>query len=158
MEQLVLQLSNSENELKKAEQTIQQLKEEKIIKISKKENPNIIKEENEYLKITHQICLSDIKDNQNQILYLQNELKNNQTKTIKLKEENENLKKRFSNFNNNNNITNNNNRIKNIKDLKKTIKLDIYKNNNHNNNNIINVKENKNIELIQQKKRNMKIF
>ena len=51
-EKLVLQLSNYENELKKAEEIIQRLKEEKIIIIiSQIENPNIIKEENECLKI-----------------------------------------------------------------------------------------------------------
>ena len=153
MEQLVLQLSNYENELKKAEQTIQELNEEKIIIISQKENPNIIKEENECLNITHQICLSDIKDYQNQVLNLQQEIDNNQTKLIKLKEENENLKKKFSKFENNNNNTNNNNRIKNIKDLKKTIKLDIYKNKDQNQNNIINVKENKKYKIDEVKKK-----
>ena len=151
MEQLVLQLSNYENELKKAEQTIQELNEEKIIIISQKENPNIIKEENECLNITHQICLSDIKDYQNQVLNLQQEIYNNQTKIIKLKEENENLKKKFSKFENNNNT--NNNRIKNIKDLKKTIKLDIYKNKDQNQNNIINVKENKKYTIDAAKKK-----
>ena len=157
IEQLILKLSNYEIELKKAEQTIQELNEEKIMIISQDENPNIIKEENESLKITHQICLADIKDYQNQVLYLQEELTNNQTKIIKLKEENENLKKQLSKFENNNNIANNN-RIKNIKDLKNTIKLDIYKNNNYNHNNITNVKENKKYTIDEAKKRNMKIF
>ena len=83
-----------------------------------KGNPNIIKEENERLKITHQFYLSYIKDYQNQTLDLQKQLKNNQAKLIKLKEENENIKRRFSKFKNNNNITNNY-LIKNIKDLKK---------------------------------------
>jgi len=152
IEQLVLQLSNYENELKNAEQTIQGLNEEKIIIISQNENPNIIKEENESLKLIHQVNLSDIKDYQNEVLYLQNELKNNQTKIIKLKEENENLKKRLSKFENKDNISNNN-RIKNIKDLKKTIKLDIYKNNNHNHNIIINVKENKKYTIDTAKKK-----
>ena len=152
IEQLVLQLSNYENELKNAEQTIQGLNEEKIIIISQNENPNIIKEENERLKITHQFNLSYIKDYQNQALDLQKQLKNNQAKLIKLKEENENIKKRFSKFKNSNNITNNY-LIKNIKDLKKTIKLDIYKNNNPTHNNIINAKENKKYTIDAVKKK-----
>ena len=152
MEQLVRQLSHSENELKKAEQIIQRLKEEKKVIMPQKGNPNIIKEENERLKITHQFNLSYIKDYQNQTLDLQKQLKNNQAKLIKLKEENENIKKRFSKFKNSNNITNNY-LIKNIKDLKKTIKLDIYKNNNPIHNNIINIKENKNYIIDAAKKK-----
>ena len=62
IEQLVLQLSNYENELKNAEQTIQGLNEEKIIIISQNENPNIIKEENESLKLIHQVNLSEKKE------------------------------------------------------------------------------------------------
>ena len=152
MEQLVRQLSHSENELKKVEQIIQRLKEEKKVIMPQKGNPNIIKEENERLKITHQFNLSYIKDYQNQALDLQKQLKNNQAKLIKLKEENENIKKRFSKFKNSNNITNNY-LIKNIKDLKKTIKLDIYKNNNPTHNNIINAKENKKYTIDAVKKK-----
>ena len=82
MEQLVRQLSHSENELKKAEQIIQRLKEEKKVIMPQKGNPNIIKEENERLKITHQFNLSYIKDYQNQALDLQKQLKNNQAKWV----------------------------------------------------------------------------
>ena len=151
-EQLIRQISHSENELKKAEQAIQRLKSEKKMIISQKGNPNFIKEENERLKMIHQFYLSHIKDYQNQVLDLQKQLQNNQAKLIKLKEENENLKNRFSKFKNNN-ITNNNYLIKNIKDLKKTIKFYIYKNDNQNHNNIINVKEIKKYTIDADKKK-----
>ena len=108
-EQLIRQISHSENELKKAEQAIQRLKSEKKIIMLQKGNPNFIKEENEQLKMTHQFYLSYFKDYQNQVLDLQKQLQNNQAKLTKLKEENENLKRSFSKVKkNNNNITNNN--------------------------------------------------
>ena len=152
-EQLIRQISHSENELKKAEQAIERLKSEKKIIMLQKGNPNFIKEENEQLKMTHQFYLSYFKGYQNQVLDLQKQLQNNQAKLIKIKEENENLKRSISKVKNNNNITNNNYRIKNIKDLKKTIKFDTYKNDNQNHNNIINVKEIKKYTIDAAKKK-----
>ena len=77
------------NNLEKAEEEINFLKDKK----SKKENPDLLKEENEDLKLTHELCLEDIKIFNDKIIKLKEEIEKNKETLSKLKEENNNLKK-----------------------------------------------------------------
>ena len=79
----------SENKLEKAEEEIKLLKEKKL----KMENPDLIKEENEDLKLTHELCIEDIKAYNEKIIKLKEMLTKKEEKLSKLREENINLKK-----------------------------------------------------------------
>ena len=86
---LYAEISLSENKLDQAEEEIKILKDKK----SKIENPELIKEENEDLKLTHELCLEDIKAYNEKIIKLKEMLKKKEEKLSKLREENTNLKK-----------------------------------------------------------------
>ena len=113
------QLSSTENMISKAEEKIRTLKEE----ISKRENPNLLKEENEDLKLTHQLSEEDIKIYNEKILKLKEEFKKNEGILLKLREENEKLKKEKNAIKQES--KKNQNMILNFKDLHKSINLKI---------------------------------
>ena len=71
IDELYAEISLSENNLEKAEEEIKNLKEKKL----KLENPDLIKEENEDLKLTHELCLEDIKAYNEKIIKLKEMLK-----------------------------------------------------------------------------------
>ena len=89
IDDLNTEISLSENELEKAEEEIKLLKEKKL----KMENPDLIKEENEDLKLTHELCIEDIKAYNEKIIKLKEMLTKKEEKLSKLREENINLKK-----------------------------------------------------------------
>ena len=149
------QLSSTENMIKKAENKIKDLKDT----LYKRENPDLLKEENEDLKLTHQLSVEDIKIYSEKALKLNEEFKKNVLILSKLREENEKLKK-------NKNINKqqskeNKNMILNFKDLYKSIGLKRIKelkndnikidNNDYQKNNKEN-KNNENAEKINKKK------
>ena len=75
------QLSSTEKMIKKAGDKIKDLKELK----KKRENPELFKEENEDLKLSHQLSLEDIKIYKEEILKLKEEVSKNK-KTFQIKE------------------------------------------------------------------------
>ena len=79
------QLSSTQSMIEKAEEKIKTLKET----ISKRQNPNLLKEENEDLKLTHQLSEEDIKIYSEKILKLKEEFSKNEGILLKLREENE---------------------------------------------------------------------
>ena len=89
IDDLNAEISLSENKLEKAEEEIKLLKEKKL----KMENPDLIKEENEDLKLTHELCIEDIKAYNEKIIKLKEMLTKKEEKLSKLREENINLKK-----------------------------------------------------------------
>ena len=89
IDDLNTEISLSENKLEKAEEEIKLLKEKKL----KMENPDLIKEENEDLKLTHELCIEDIKAYNEKIIKLKEMLTKKEEKSSKLREENINLKK-----------------------------------------------------------------
>ena len=89
IDDLNTEISLSENKLEKAEEEIKLLKEKKL----KMENPDLIKEENEDLKLTHELCIEDIKAYNEKIIKLKEMLTKKEEKLSKLREENINLKK-----------------------------------------------------------------
>ena len=101
-EQIKLNLEKSERNLKTANEILKDLQEQK----AKRDNPNILKEENEDLDITHRLCIEDIKHYNENILQLQKEQKLNEDIILKLKKENEKLKKEKNVPDNNNNNKN----------------------------------------------------
>ena len=88
IDDLYSEISLSENKLEKAEEEIKILKDKKL----KIENPELIKEENEDLKLAHELCLEDIKAYNEKIIKLKEMLKKKEEKLSKLREENTNLK------------------------------------------------------------------
>ena len=158
LDDIKLELLISEENLKKADEEIRILKEIKM----KKENPNLLKEENEDFELTHQLCLEDKKIYNEKITKLKEEKYQNEAKISKLKEENEKLKK-DKNINNPESKTYQN-VIFNIKDLCKKIGLEIKKQSNNNNldDKIKKDKENMNFEnneiIINKKKEYEKII
>ena len=89
IDDLNTEISLSENKLEKAEEEIKLLKDKKL----KMENPDLIKEENEDLKLTHELCIEDIKAYNEKIIKLKEMLTKKEEKLSKLREENINLKK-----------------------------------------------------------------
>ena len=89
IDDLNTEISLSENKLEKDEEEIKLLKEKKL----KMENPDLIKEENEDLKLTHELCIEDIKAYNEKIIKLKEMLTKKEEKLSKLREENINLKK-----------------------------------------------------------------
>ena len=89
-EDIAIQLSESEEKLKQLKETLLNLQSQK----ERRNNPNIIKEENEDLKLFHQLCLDDIKSYNENLSKLKEEKKQNEAIINKLKEENEKLKQR----------------------------------------------------------------
>ena len=85
LDDIKLELLISEENLKKADEEIRILKEIKM----KKENPNLLKEENEDLELTHQLCLEDKKIYNEKVSKLKEEKYKNEAKISKLREENE---------------------------------------------------------------------
>ena len=151
IEEIKLQISNSEEKLKKADAKIKKLKDIK----RKKNNPTLLREENEDLDLTHQLCLEDKKIYNEKISKLKEEIKRNKEKILKLKEDNDNFKKEKNT--NEQDSKSYHNMIFNIKDLCNKIHLQIKKQTNNNNlednkkiNNDIRKKEN--IEKINKKK------
>ena len=165
-----MQLSETEDILNKTNEELKKLEEEK----DKKNNPNVIeeqkekkdneeailKEENEYLELTHKLCVEDINTYKNNLLKLEDEQKINENKILELKEENEKLKNKMS-CGKKNNSEKYKSRIFNLKDLSQQsgFKLKKYlkepkENKNDMNNIIYNNKEKKieNLEVVKQKK------
>ena len=138
------QISSSESMIKKLENKIKDLKDI----ISKRQNPDLLKEENEFLKITHQLSVEDTKIYNEKISKLNEELQKNKISLLKLREENEKLKK-AKNIKKQESKSEQNT-ILNVKDLYKSIglkKMNFLKNNkvkNINNNQINNKINNKN--------------
>ena len=87
---LYAEISLSENKLDQAEEEIKILKDKKL----KIENPELIKEENEDLKFTHELCLEDIKAYNEKIIKLKEMLKKKGRKTIKITRRKYQFKKR----------------------------------------------------------------
>ena len=83
------QLSSTEDMIKKAEDEIKSLKET----LSKTENFDFLKEENETLNLIHNMTLEDIKIYKEKILQLKEMSKTNESILLKLKKENEELQK-----------------------------------------------------------------
>ena len=155
---LVMQLSETEDTLNKANETIKNLKEEKekkdSDKLKKNDDDNYLKKENELLKLTHDLCMGDIKTYNENILKLKEEERNNNEKILRLKEENDKLKKE-KNKKNKKDSKEFKNMIFNIKDITKTLRFQIKnlpneQNENENDNeedvNIININNNENEE------------
>ena len=127
-EQIKLNLEKSERNLKTANEILKDLQEQK----AKRDNPNILKEENEDLDITHRLCIEDIKHYNENILQLQKEQKLNEDIILKLKKENEKLKKEKNVPDNNNNNNNKNSKaygefVLNMKDLCKKLGFKLLK-------------------------------
>ena len=116
IQDLLLQISESNNELKKLDKEIILLKQNKTNNNSKIEK---LKEENRLLKTTEKLCEEDIKDYNEQINKLSQKIKENEFEIIKLKKLNNSFKKEKSNKK-----KQKKNLINNIKDLQKTLKLD----------------------------------
>ena len=137
------QLSSTEDMIKKAEDEIKSLKET----LSKTENFDFFKEENETLNLIHNMTLEDIKIYKEKILQLKEMSKTNESILLKLKKENEKLQK-IKNKNKENSSLNKN-LILNFKDLSRSIGLKNIKDSKFNpskdKNNKINNKENKKI-------------
>ena len=150
LDKLKSKIVESEVNLKNAEEEIKILKELKM----KKDNPNLIKEENEDLELTHQLCLEDMKIYKEKILKLKEEQKAIDSKIIKIKQENEKLKKEKDINLQNQDSKSHKNIISNIKDLCISQNFQIRKNifNDENNINVCENKEIENSEKIRQKK------
>ena len=92
--ELIKQLSQSESELRKVNNTLYSLKEEIINKV-----PNNISKllgENHDLELTHKLCQEDIPIYKEDIKRLTEQKNKNEAELLKLKEENEKLKKNKS--------------------------------------------------------------
>ena len=110
-------ISETLNKIKIADDKIKILKEAH----SKIVNPSLLKEENENLKLIHQLCLEDLKRYNQKILKLKERFKINESILLKLRKENEQFKK-IKNINNQISNTNKN-VILNLKDLSRSIGL-----------------------------------
>ena len=158
-EDINFKLSKSEEVLKKANDELKNLQDLK----RKRENPNILKEENIDLEITHQLCNEDIKIYNENILRLKEEVKINEEIILKIKKENEKLKKekKLTNINKKDSKAYKN-LILNLKDLCKNLGFKLKKKDTNepkeNMNNMNNVKDNKeekkmeNLDKIKKKK------
>jgi len=82
---LVIEISKAEMELNNLNKTIDNLKKELKSKT--------LEEENESLKLIHQLCENDISEYKEQIKLLEENLKSNSDELNKIRKENENLKK-----------------------------------------------------------------
>ena len=162
LDDIKAQLASTEKMVKKAEDKIKDLKEQ----MTKKNNPTLLKEENEDLKLTHQLSQEDIKIYKEKIFKLKEEYKKNKETLSQLREENtklkeeQNIKKKESKE-----LTNTIMNFKdlyqsiNIKRLKETQKENINQNINQNvniNQNTIKEEDNKNKEKFEKiiKKKN----
>ena len=125
-------ISETLNKIKIADDKIKILKEAH----SKIVNPSLLKEENENLKLIHQLCLEDLKRYNQKILKLKERFKINESILLKLRKENEQFKK-IKNINNQISNTNKN-VILNLKDLSRSIGLKTRKDSNYDNANKIN--------------------
>ena len=92
--ELLKQLSQSENEIRKANDTLRNLKEEIINKVPN--NISKILGENHDLELTHKLCQEDIPIYKEDIKRLTEQKKQNEAEILRLKEENEKLKKNKS--------------------------------------------------------------
>ena len=159
------QITETEDIIKKAEEEIKILNEQKSLK----ENPELFKEENEFLKLTHQLCQEDIKEYKEKILKLEEEVKENEKKLENIKLENEKLnKEKKVNKNINKEIDINlddydddnlSEKMLKVKDILKRHGINVniisnndYEFNNYNKNNNNNSK-NENFEIMNKKKR-----
>ena len=120
--ELVRQLSESENELRKANNTLYNLKEEIMNKVPN--NISKILGENHDLELTHKLCQEDIPIYKEDIKRLTEQKKQNEAEILKLKEENEKLK--------NKNLPKKDSKayhdvIKNLKDLSKKLGINFKK-------------------------------
>ena len=88
--ELVLKISDQEEELNQLDKTIESLSEE-IVK--KRDRKPFLEEENEVLTITHQLCIDDITNYKEQIKQLELNVKIESDIISNLKKENEELKK-----------------------------------------------------------------
>ena len=86
------ELSESLKILENLDVTLASLKQQK----SGGMNKSNLEEENESLKVNHQINTQDIEYYKSEILKLEEKRNNNQAKILKLKEENQKLKNNFS--------------------------------------------------------------
>ena len=88
IDQLRSQLSSTKNSIIHAENKIKALKEA----ITKRKNPDLLKQENENLKLTHQLGSENIRIYNEKILKLKNQFKMNEEVLLKLREKNKQLK------------------------------------------------------------------
>ena len=152
LQEILMQINNSKQELKKANEIIKQLKIRQQNSNSHKFSK--LKEENNFLKTTHQICKEDVSKYKNEIEILNQKIKLNDFEIIKLKNENNSLKKSKTK------IQENQNHINSLEGLRKTLNLEFSKdedsyikseiNTNINNNN--SKSKIKNYEELQKKK------
>ena len=121
IDEIKFQLTSTEGKIKVAEGKIEQLKEKKL----KKENPVLIKDENDILEITHKTNIVDIEIYKEKIKILKKDVEKKGEKLKKLKEENEKLKKDKNLIKKESKVDKN--VILNIKDLYQSIGLKIRK-------------------------------
>ena len=153
LQELLIQLSQSQNELNKANEQIKNLNNE----INNENKISNLKEENENLKTILQINKSDIINYKNQINELIQKQKENENEISKLKREKTDKKEENKNIN----------FFKTIQDLQKNLNLQLLKKNNDiyseiNNEINKNINKNvdnkiKNLEELQNKKTNYEL-
>ncbi len=153
MKDINSEIVSTEKKIKEADAIIKNLKEKKL----KKENPALIKDENDIIEIAHQTNTVDIKLYKEKILKLTKEIDKNKEKLLRLREENAKLKK-DKNININKEESKEiKNKILNLKDLYQSIGLKIRKEakeDNDNDNEALSNEENikmGNIEIINKK-------
>ena len=121
---LANQLSKTEEDLKKANETLKSLQEEKEkknnITLIKDDNYDILKEQNEELELIHILLNEDIKKYKENLLKLKEEVKTNEKKILALKGENVKLKKKNKVDKEDIKENYNKNVILNIKDLRES--------------------------------------
>ena len=149
LQDIILQLSSSENELKRANDAIKNMTNE--LELLKNKNLKL-KEENEEYDLIHKLCSKDILEYKEEIKKLNKNKKDNEKRISELKTENQNLKNKKAKKNKKKEKKNT---INNIKDLSKSLGI-VIKNDNdefEEKGEIRTTNELKNIEEVIQKKK-----
>ena len=124
IQEMLLQLSESENQIKKLNEEIQNLKN----KLNNKDKIEKIKEENKNLKATNNLFQADIINYKEQINYLTQKINENESEILKLR----NVKLSLMIKGSNKPVKKENkNLINSIQDLKKSLNLEKLNNNNN---------------------------
>ena len=140
IENLVKSLSLSESNLKTSNEEIKNLS--KKLKDLQKKN-SLLKDDNKYLETIHNINQDDIRNCNAQIKELESQKKANDKKIINLRKKNEDLKiKKQTKIKENKNIINN------IKDLSKTLGINLIDYNLEEENKIDNISKNENNNIV----------
>ena len=149
LQDIILQLSSSENELKKANDIIKNLSNE--LELLKNKNSKL-KEENEEYDLINKICSKDISEYKEEIKKLNKNKNDNEKRISELKNENQNLKKKKAKKSKEKEKKN---PINNIMDLSKSLGFIIKRDNDEfeEKSEIRNTNEIKNLEEEVQKKK-----